>query len=98
MKRIIFSLSQNISNRRSYAKNLNPFTRTWGVISDEVKSGFKKRPFTYPEHTDVVVVGGGFIGLSVAYWLKIRAGDGLSIVVLEKDPAVSSILLAIVTI
>ncbi|CAH2066531.1 unnamed protein product, partial [Iphiclides podalirius] len=39
----------------------------------------------YPEHADVVIIGGGFIGASVGYWLKTRAGEGLSVVILEED-------------
>ncbi|CAG5021462.1 unnamed protein product [Parnassius apollo] len=43
------------------------------------------------EHADVVIIGGGFIGTSVGYWLKTRAGAGLSVVILEKDLTYSGI-------
>uniref|UniRef100_A0A8C5WKN0 FAD-dependent oxidoreductase domain-containing protein 1 n=1 Tax=Leptobrachium leishanense TaxID=445787 RepID=A0A8C5WKN0_9ANUR len=41
-----------------------------------------------PERADVVIVGGGVIGWSVAYWLKKLENrrDGLRVVVIEKDP------------
>lgn len=44
-----------------------------------------------PERADVVIVGGGVIGWSVAYWLKRKpmSQDGLRVVVVEKDPTVS---------
>lgn len=41
-----------------------------------------------PNHCDILIVGGGVIGSSIAYWLKKRALNGLSVVVLEKDPSV----------
>ncbi|XP_015120491.1 FAD-dependent oxidoreductase domain-containing protein 1 isoform X2 [Diachasma alloeum] len=40
----------------------------------------------YPSHVDVVVIGGGAIGSSIAYWLKKMSNGGLSVVVIEKDP------------
>ncbi|XP_050361785.1 FAD-dependent oxidoreductase domain-containing protein 1 [Nymphalis io] len=73
-----------VHSNRNYAKSVNPFTRTWGMINDEIKSGFKQKS-DYPEHADVVIIGGGFIGSSVAYWLKSRAGEGLSVAVIEKN-------------
>ncbi|KPJ11772.1 hypothetical protein RR48_08078 [Papilio machaon] len=50
-----------------------------------------KKSAIYPEHADVVIIGGGFIGSSVGYWLKTRAGSGLSVVVLEKDLSYSKV-------
>lgn len=43
-----------------------------------------------PEHSDVVIVGGGVLGLSVAYWLKQlenRRG-GMQVLVVERDHTV----------
>ncbi|KAJ0181761.1 hypothetical protein K1T71_002483 [Dendrolimus kikuchii] len=71
---------------RSYSSNKNPMSRTWNVIKKDIPVLFgKKKDILYPEHADIVIIGGGLIGASVAYWLKTRAGEGLSIVVLEKD-------------
>ncbi|KAI8427719.1 hypothetical protein MSG28_002156 [Choristoneura fumiferana] len=70
---------------RSQSKN--PFKRTWGILAEEfpIMLGLNKKPQHYPEHADVVIIGGGFIGSSVAYWLKTKASHGLSVVVIEKD-------------
>uniref|UniRef100_A0A8C1TB29 FAD-dependent oxidoreductase domain-containing protein 1 n=1 Tax=Cyprinus carpio TaxID=7962 RepID=A0A8C1TB29_CYPCA len=44
-----------------------------------------------PERADVVIVGGGVVGWSIAYWLKMKARvrDGLRVLVVEKDPTYS---------
>ncbi|XP_026323520.1 FAD-dependent oxidoreductase domain-containing protein 1-like isoform X2 [Hyposmocoma kahamanoa] len=78
---------------RSYSKDTkNPFTRTWGVLSKEVPEflGINKKEVVFPEHADIVIIGGGFIGTAVAYWLKVKAGEGLAVVVLENDPMFKS--------
>lgn len=46
----------------------------------------------WPSHCDVLVVGGGAVGSSVAYHLKEQGRDGLNVVVVEEDPSVSRIL------
>ncbi|XP_042205554.1 FAD-dependent oxidoreductase domain-containing protein 1-like [Homarus americanus] len=40
----------------------------------------------WPSHCDVLVVGGGVMGSSIAYHLKERALQGLNVVVVEEDP------------
>ncbi|XP_076875401.1 FAD-dependent oxidoreductase domain-containing protein 1 [Brachyhypopomus gauderio] len=44
-----------------------------------------------PERTDIVIVGGGVIGWSTAYWLKKKqwGRDGVRVLVVEKDPTYS---------
>lgn len=44
-----------------------------------------------PERADIVIVGGGVMGWSVAYWLKQkeRVRGGVKVVVVEKDPTYS---------
>ncbi|NXD42730.1 FXRD1 protein, partial [Copsychus sechellarum] len=46
-----------------------------------------------PEEADVVVVGGGVVGWSVAYWLKLLEGrrrrHGMRVLVVERDPMYS---------
>lgn len=56
-------------------------------ICDFVASDNKKTEFQ--SHCDVLIIGGGGVGSSIAYWLKKRAFSGLNVVVLEKDCTVS---------
>ncbi|KAK2828402.1 hypothetical protein Q5P01_019436 [Channa striata] len=50
-------------------------------------SPFEINPNLPPERADVVIVGGGVMGWSIAYWLKQkeRIKGGLKVVVVEKD-------------
>ncbi|KAI3373977.1 hypothetical protein L3Q82_022544 [Scortum barcoo] len=44
-----------------------------------------------PERADIVIVGGGVMGWSIAYWLKQkeRVRDAVRVIVVEKDPTYS---------
>lgn len=42
----------------------------------------------FQSHCDVVIIGGGGVGSSVAFWLKSKARKGLNVVVIERDPTV----------
>ncbi|XP_070621230.1 FAD-dependent oxidoreductase domain-containing protein 1 [Erythrolamprus reginae] len=44
-----------------------------------------------PEHCDVVIVGGGIIGWSIAYWLKIKETrrNAMRVIVIERDDTYS---------
>lgn len=64
----------------SSAKTENDFDQNNNKQGDEFQT-----------HCDVLVVGGGCIGASVAFWLKKKARDGLNVVVVEKDPTVSTL-------
>ncbi|XP_046398914.1 FAD-dependent oxidoreductase domain-containing protein 1-like [Ischnura elegans] len=77
----------------------NPISRTLRILKGDMMT-LKKRiiptPAQYvddvvmkgvvPQHCDIVIIGGGVIGSSIAYWLKRKALRGLNIVVLEKEP------------
>lgn len=65
----------------SFSDGRDRFTR--GKDRDVVGKG---PDVTVPGTVDVLIVGGGVIGSSVAYWLKREFGDGSeSVAVIEKD-------------
>ena len=49
-----------------------------------------KRDINFPYYTDVVIIGGGAIGASIAYNMK-NMHSKLNIVVVEKDPTVRNL-------
>lgn len=55
-------------------------------------SPFYINPNLPPERADIVIVGGGVMGWSIAYWLKKmeNSRNGMRVVVVEKDPVVRS--------
>ncbi|XP_014233268.1 FAD-dependent oxidoreductase domain-containing protein 1 [Trichogramma pretiosum] len=40
----------------------------------------------FPNYCDIVIIGGGAMGSSIAYWIKKLALRSLNVVVIEKDP------------
>uniref|UniRef100_A0A8C5E074 FAD-dependent oxidoreductase domain-containing protein 1 n=1 Tax=Gouania willdenowi TaxID=441366 RepID=A0A8C5E074_GOUWI len=52
---------------------------------------FEINPGLPPEMSDIVIVGGGVVGWSIAYWLKKKESrrGGVRVVVVERDPTYS---------
>ncbi|XP_012789423.1 FAD-dependent oxidoreductase domain-containing protein 1 isoform X1 [Sorex araneus] len=90
-------LSRGLSTRRGDS------TRDWDGKMSEIKKKIQSvlpggawdpiydTSHLPPEHSDVVIVGGGVIGLSVAYWLKKleKQRGAVQVLVVERDPTYS---------
>ncbi|XP_055634547.1 FAD-dependent oxidoreductase domain-containing protein 1 [Toxorhynchites rutilus septentrionalis] len=67
-------------------KNLKEFLLPSQQEKDSTDSYLERyRREDFQNHCDVLVIGGGGVGSSIAYWLKKRARSGLNVVVVEKD-------------
>jgi len=76
----------------------NPMSRCKRFLRRDVDEIVRKinDPFSeyiddkiFPKTVDVLIVGGGVIGSSIAYWLQNKCRDGLTIAVIEKDLSVN---------
>ena len=70
----------------SYVANrpLEPLDRTIDAFRWKKKTKFLKPGFL--AFYDIVIIGGGVMGCSVAYWLAQRIYKGMKIAVIERDP------------
>lgn len=90
------SLSTGTPLRRDFFKDLKEQLTDVKQRASDALPGSDWSPFPSsgtlpPERADIVIVGGGVVGWSIAYWLKRKEGkkDGLKIVVVEKDTTYS---------
>uniref|UniRef100_A0A1B6LQ19 FAD-dependent oxidoreductase domain-containing protein 1 n=1 Tax=Graphocephala atropunctata TaxID=36148 RepID=A0A1B6LQ19_9HEMI len=94
-----FGFSNQISIKcYSIKRDEHALKRTWRILKSDMKylvqlidgqvtdKNFGPRR-VFPNYCDVLIIGGGVIGSSTAYWLQQRALSGLHVVVLEKDPS-----------
>nr|XP_022902275.1 FAD-dependent oxidoreductase domain-containing protein 1 [Onthophagus taurus] len=104
---ILLKNSKNVHTTSIKLKFENPLSRTWRILKDD----FRRKPAKFndanqvggldnifPRHVDILVVGGGAIGTSIAYWIKEKSGlKGVNLAVIEKDPtyAKSSTVLSV---
>lgn len=78
-------------------ERVHPFRRTYNILKKDIVSiphhlGLRMaddRDAIFPEHVDILIIGGSTIGSSAAFWLKDKAREGLRIAVIEKDSTVS---------
>lgn len=102
---LIYTTGQLIVSMMSRYPHIISFGMRTGLPSEMVRSlsrinavyhekhnFINKRLMSVQSHRkcNVVVIGGGAVGASTAYWLKKRANRDLSVIVLERDPTVSS--------
>lgn len=69
----------------------DPLGRVARIFKEDMKNLMKGRLIIpeeeyFPHFCDIVIIGGGAMGSSIAYWLKQRVGKALNVVVVEKDP------------
>lgn len=75
----------------------NPYYRTLRILRNDLKLlNFHNKEnrstalSVFPRYADIVIIGGGAIGSSIAYFLKHKTGiKGVNVVVVEKDQTVS---------
>ncbi|KAH8376975.1 hypothetical protein KR093_002419 [Drosophila rubida] len=77
IKEFFLPPENEIDNQLEYKKGATSILRKFG--------GDKGNPDEFQTHCDVLVIGGGGIGSSIAYWLKQKARTGLNVVVVEQD-------------
>ncbi|XP_076298961.1 FAD-dependent oxidoreductase domain-containing protein 1 [Lasioglossum baleicum] len=73
-----------LKNFKSHLQTIKNAITPWDLNDNVVP--WSDRPPEISKHCDVVVIGGGVIGSSVAFWLKKRFHKHLKVVVVEKDP------------
>ncbi|XP_069988060.1 FAD-dependent oxidoreductase domain-containing protein 1 isoform X1 [Penaeus vannamei] len=77
-----------LSARPTSAKHSSPFTSSSERKRIDKRDGAgQSEEGSWPEVCDVLVLGGGAVGSSVAYHLQQRARRDLRVVVVEQDPA-----------
>lgn len=86
-----------MARREHQKRGEHPILRTIRILSDDLKNLTRIKEHSrrikemFPRHVDVVIIGGGAMGSSIAYWLKEKSSrEALDVVVLEKDLSVSS--------
>lgn len=92
-KRTVRILGNDVKTAKDKVKSF--ITRIQDVresANKAVKSPY--RDGVFPEHCDIVIIGGGAMGSSIAYWLKQRAPNAITVTVIEKDPLVNENILS----
>lgn len=101
-KKVLFNKRLFHVSKQCCAKREHPISRTFRILKNDfdrvVNFSFKEKfgadlDTLYPNHADIVIIGGAAMGSAIAYWLKKKSSqDGLRIVVFEKDPTVNTLI------
>lgn len=73
------------------------YERIKKFVRDPVGNPLNK-PVLPTMHVDILIIGGGAIGSSIAYWIKQRTRGGANVAVVEKDLTVKSNYLSSLTV
>lgn len=74
--------------KRFVKRDINDFIKQ---INDPFKEYMDDKVF--PKTVDILIIGGGAIGSSIAYWIQNKCRDGITIAVVEKDLSVNKTIL-----
>lgn len=79
---LVADLQAQLAGMRKKAADVLP-SSSWTSL--EINTGLP------PKRVDIVIVGGGVVGWSIAYWLKKKekVRGGVQVIVVERDPTVS---------
>ena len=66
----------------------DPMERALDMLKPMAKRKTKYYIEGYTAYYDIIIMGGGVMGCSIAYWLANRVHDGFRILVIERDPTV----------
>lgn len=90
------SFSTSTALRKDFFKDLEAQLAAMKQKAVDALPGSKWTPLQLnpnlpPERADIVIVGGGVIGWSIAFWLKQkeRVREGVKVIVVERDPTYS---------
>ncbi|XP_063050779.1 FAD-dependent oxidoreductase domain-containing protein 1 [Engraulis encrasicolus] len=92
----ICQISTGVASRSDLAKELELQLKAMREKAASALPGSDWTPFEIrndlpPKRVDILIVGGGVVGWSIAYWLKRKSGPrkALRILVVERDPTYS---------
>ncbi|KAL2092685.1 hypothetical protein ACEWY4_012483 [Coilia grayii] len=92
----IRNVSTGVPMRSDFVKDLELQLKAMREKAAAALPGSEWTPFEVrhglpPERVDVLIIGGGVVGWSIAYWLKRKTGPrkALRVLVVEKDPTYS---------
>lgn len=86
IKRTLEILGNDMRKVKNFFSPL--FKKRHEDVEENVESSNTIDDGEFQTHCDVLIIGGGGVGSSAAYWLKKKARQGLNVVVIEKDFAV----------